>query len=421
MKRIIMVLVIINLLIVFPLFSAEKGSAGILVYSFHNEYGLGANSHYSTILAEGLAGQLQASGHYRVEKNQSVKAAYRTNSPSRKVLERELRYTSEKQNYDVIISGSYRVNGNTITVLANVYMADADTIKVVVASGTSGVLFGSFINNLTEKILRIIRSSYSGTLSGPKILPEQRYFKHYSLISITSEPGAQLFYTLDGTTPKADTGIAYSEPFEIYESHSVSAVSYKNGSYSPVNRKQFTQMYRVSPFETKVLYGYAQFLSPSHMGDIGSSPVVSAMLCWEIATNDEVRKVPVLRDMGLMARGDFAGSNIEGPLYASLQNYSAGFFYRIRIGSRVMIDLPLNAGLNVCSHIDDGEEEFTSVFYKSGSAQDVSYQPVFSGALLFNWGFSHLGCTLGPSFSYIHNRDNAIMYIAWQGGLFVRI
>jgi|GEM_PF-3318855 len=421
MKRLSLIIFILTVVFSFPLYSAQKGSARILVYTFNNEQGPVANAHYATILAESLVLSLQGAGQYVVEKSDSVKPAYRTASVQRTILEREMAYTSQSGNYDVIISGSYRVSGNSISTVTNVFIADTGSISPVGANGALGVSLSNLINTLSERELAVIRDYYSGTIFGPQFTPAQRYYKHFTTVTISAEPGAEIYYTLDGTQPTKERGKRYLHPFDIFRSHTFNAVSYKNGGYSQSSRMDYTQIYRASPFELKCLYGFAQFLSPKSMGALTQSPVLTVTAGWEVATNEGARKVPFIRDLGLLARGDFAGSDCDGTSYASMQSYSAGFFYRIRLGSQVMIDIPLTGGVCVQSYIADKDKSFSSMLYKSGSAQDTAYDPVFSTGLLLNWEINHFGLVLGPQFSYVMNSDEKIMYVAWQGGFFIRI
>lgn len=405
----------------FPIAAVQKGSARILVYTFQNETGPAQNAHYATILTESLAGRLRESGQYVVETSESVKPAYRAESLQRSLLEREMAYTAQRDNYDVILSGSYRVRGATISVVTNIYTVDGAVITSNRAGGALTVSMNTLIDRLLEANLTYIRQYYSGSVFGPQFTPEQGLFRHFATISIASEPGAEIYYTLDGSAPTVEKGKRYTAPFDIFRSSEIRAVGYKNGSYSKMNNKNYTQLYRASPFELKVLYGYAQYFSPDQMGPLMDSPVLSAIAGWEIATNDGARKVPVLRDTGLLLRADFAGSDVEGPLYGTYQNYSGGLFYRIRLGSNFMIDMPLSAGVAVQSYIDQDSKENTSIFYKSGASSNSAYDPVFAGALLFNWELYHFGITAGPTLSYIMNSDDRIFSLYWQAGCFIRI
>lgn len=422
MKRSILLIMlsVIFLSLCQQLFSAEKGSARILIYSLNNELGPGSNAQYSSILAESFTRQIGSAGQYVVVKSDAVKPAYRSVSTKRTVLEREMEYTSRTEKYDVIISGSYRASGNTIRVISNIYMSDTGKITSVITSGYAGVSLTSFIEKHSDRLLNVIRKYYSGTIFGPGITPSKSLYEHYTTVKITSEPGAEIYYTMDGSKPTAENGIRYTKPFDIFRSHTITAVSYKNGGYSSVSKMDYIQKYRVSPFELKALYGYGHFLSPGSAGSLTDSPVVTLSLGWEIANNDAARKAEFFRDLGLMFRGDFASTDCDGEDTLDMQNYTAGFFYRIRLGSSVMIDIPVTGGLSVQSYAADGDHSISNNFYKSGSAHDTSYSPVVNTSLLFNWEILHIGLALGPTYTYIMNSDQAIQYIALQGGLLLR-
>ena len=66
----------------------------------------------------------------------------------------------------------------------------------------------------------------------PLIHPFKGVVKEGEKVSITADaPGVEIYYTLDGTVPTTES-IKYEGPFELPESCTVQAVSYKNGNYS---------------------------------------------------------------------------------------------------------------------------------------------------------------------------------------------
>lgn len=63
-------------------------------------------------------------------------------------------------------------------------------------------------------------------VTAPSITPSSGAFTSATSVSIsTPTPGAEIFYTLDGTTPTPETGTAYSEPFLLTASATIAAVA----------------------------------------------------------------------------------------------------------------------------------------------------------------------------------------------------
>ncbi|MBQ9185319.1 MAG: chitobiase/beta-hexosaminidase C-terminal domain-containing protein [Bacteroidales bacterium] len=65
-------------------------------------------------------------------------------------------------------------------------------------------------------------------------------FHSIAQVTITGPDGAQIRYTVDGSSP-TEYGILYTGPFSISRTVTVLAVSIKNGIYSEVTSKLFTR------------------------------------------------------------------------------------------------------------------------------------------------------------------------------------
>lgn len=71
---------------------------------------------------------------------------------------------------------------------------------------------------------------FAGLSPQPVIFPAPGiYAQPVSVSLITSDPEAQIFFTLDGTEPSANNGILYQEPFVIAGSRLVRSVAYSSG------------------------------------------------------------------------------------------------------------------------------------------------------------------------------------------------
>jgi mono/diheme cytochrome c family protein len=90
------------------------------------------------------------------------------------------------------------------------------------------------------KLLRdwIINLPGPHVLPPPEILPPGGNFSSPVKVSLASEPGAKIYYTLDGTVPTADD-LPYEKPFTLTEPTIVRATAFKPGSTKSVAAKEF--------------------------------------------------------------------------------------------------------------------------------------------------------------------------------------
>ena len=79
----------------------------------------------------------------------------------------------------------------------------------------------------------------SATLAAPTISGNTT-FSESTEVSISAADGAEIRYTLDGSTPTASSTL-YSEPFTVTETTSVKAVAVKDGQTSEVASKTFVK------------------------------------------------------------------------------------------------------------------------------------------------------------------------------------
>ena len=90
------------------------------------------------------------------------------------------------------------------------------------------------------KLLRDWIESLPGppVLPPPEILPHGGNFSQPVEVSLKSEPGAKIYYTLDGTVPTTDDHL-YEKPFKLAEPTIVRAVALKPGSTRSITAKEF--------------------------------------------------------------------------------------------------------------------------------------------------------------------------------------
>jgi uncharacterized repeat protein (TIGR03806 family) len=90
------------------------------------------------------------------------------------------------------------------------------------------------------KLLRDWIESLPGppVLPPPEILPPGGNFSQPVEVSLASEPGAKIYYTLDGTVPTTDDYL-YEKPFKLVDPTIVRAVAFKPGSTRSITAKEF--------------------------------------------------------------------------------------------------------------------------------------------------------------------------------------
>jgi uncharacterized repeat protein (TIGR03806 family) len=98
-------------------------------------------------------------------------------------------------------------------------------------------------NLVDERGVKLLRQWIEG-LPGPRVLPPPGILPpggHFSKpveVSLRSEPGAKIFYTLDGTTPTTDD-LFYEKPFSVAEPTIVLARAFKEGCTRSIAAKEF--------------------------------------------------------------------------------------------------------------------------------------------------------------------------------------
>ena len=92
-----------------------------------------------------------------------------------------------------------------------------------------------------SKITSAVFTREISTLEAPVITPNGGTFSNSCEVSITTQEGASVYYTTDGTEPTADS-IKYTAPFTITNSATVKAIAVKEGCYnSKITSAAFTR------------------------------------------------------------------------------------------------------------------------------------------------------------------------------------
>lgn len=117
----------------------------------------------------------------------------------------------------------------------------------------------------------------------PLISPSSGLYKQKELtLEINADfPGADIWYTLDGSPPSPDNGIKYQGPFQIFENSLVTAVTRKG---SQVSRPEIHE-YRISNEEGKVKWRYTEGIF-SQVPDFNSVDISSSGKSSEISLDE---------------------------------------------------------------------------------------------------------------------------------------
>ena len=97
-------------------------------------------------------------------------------------------------------------------------------------------------NTIDERGMKLLREwieSLPGphVLSPPEILPHGGNFSKPVEVSLRSEPGAKIYYTLDGTVPTTDD-LPYEKPFTLTEPTIVRAKAFKLGCTKSITTQE---------------------------------------------------------------------------------------------------------------------------------------------------------------------------------------
>ena len=97
-------------------------------------------------------------------------------------------------------------------------------------------------NTIDERGMKLLRA-WIESLPGPKVLPPPEIsprggnFSRPVTVALSSEPGAKIYYTLDGTVPTPDD-LLYEKPFTVSEPKIVRAKAFKTGCTKSITAKE---------------------------------------------------------------------------------------------------------------------------------------------------------------------------------------
>jgi len=122
---------------------------------------------------------------------------------------------------------------------AGTYTYD-DKVGTWVGDAASVSLTASLNQVRATKIVVTIGSANPDAVAAP-VITGQTEFDTTTEVTITAGEGASVYYTLDGTEPSASS-TAYTAPFTIDKSCTVSAIAMKGDKKSDVVKKEFTKV-----------------------------------------------------------------------------------------------------------------------------------------------------------------------------------
>lgn len=167
-------------------------------------------------------------------------------------------YNHEFSRDNAVIDGDYRVFTYTVDSMLCLYydvdvqLLDYKGIEVgrKYLSDTT-VTAESFID---AEITFTLSNLTSRALAAPVISPLGDTCVDGDDITISSELGGDIYYTLDGTTPSSFSGTLYTEPIILHDVADIKAIVYKEGyQYSSVSEVEYTKMKVAAPKATPSL------------------------------------------------------------------------------------------------------------------------------------------------------------------------
>lgn len=109
--------------------------------------------------------------------------------------------------------------------LSSLGVANATTLDGFLIQDNSGAVQSKFyVDNIM-----LVNGTVAGQVSTPVISPAGGTFTSAQQVTITSDAGATIRYTTDGSSPTSTTGTVYSGAFTIGQSQVVKAIAYASG------------------------------------------------------------------------------------------------------------------------------------------------------------------------------------------------
>ncbi len=388
------------LLSAFPVFSQNTQKQTVHVYDFINA-GPGDTAHFSAILPDNIGIEIERTGYYNVRRAGNARLT-EENVGSKEFLAESAR----SDDADYVVSGIYSVDDGGITITSYVYVTEAGELyRVVIPQQEVSVFINQLVDTLSVKISFELQKHLIRMSDPPVITPHHSGFKYYREITVKTDiPGAQLYYTTDGTTPSRKNGTRYTEPFNIYRTTSVNAIAVKEGwPASDLASREYEQWSRISMFELKALYGIMHFLeSPDEMDSLGSAQVLSVVPVFYLGGIDSVKTVPFVRDLGIGGWFDLGNAPLATEFTYLMQGYGGGLFYKMRFHENFLVDLPVTYGI---MNTAIGEKDGSNIFSEPVSGFEEQSDPYLSSGLLFNIRFGYVDLDFGPMFKYIQYED----------------
>lgn len=145
--------------------------------------------------------------------------------------------------------GIIDTNNRASAAFGNLISPTAEQVAQLIASRTinasdyaTTATAGAYLEVGTSDAVSVAASDTpSGAIPTRPTIGGYSPFSEFTEVVISAQEGATIYYTPDGSTPTAETGILYREPIRITETTTIKAIAVINGISSEVSSRTFTQ------------------------------------------------------------------------------------------------------------------------------------------------------------------------------------
>ncbi|MDA3899784.1 MAG: chitobiase/beta-hexosaminidase C-terminal domain-containing protein [Spirochaetes bacterium] len=403
--------IIVAIALVSPLCAQTRQT--VVIADFKNVSDRSSAAHYATIVPDNIRTEIDRTGFYTVKRVGLLTGSVSDTGNVARVAGRA--------GADFMITGEYRVKGNSVGVSAYLYIREKNEIVTIsMEPKRVGVFLNEIIDNVSIKLSFELQKYRDRSETIPKIELSSSGFGYYAdLILTPHQPGVPVYYTLDGSVPGVTSGRRYGgSPITLYDHTVVKAVSLgEDGIPSDVAVKKYLPPFSVNMFEVRFLYGYMQFID-THSGDVDSiltSNAASVVPVFYLGAFNSLKKTPLIRNVGLGGWFDFASADLKDGYQYKMQGMSGGLFFKFYPFSNFTLEIPVTAGMMNISVVEKSEfydGMFTKPDDTIASDSDIYVNTGFMGSFIF----SHFQLTTSCTMRYVLTDGDHMKILVYQAG-----